>query len=66
MQVSYTATSPDLSNEARFPTFFRAISSDISTVDANVALIKEFGWRQVAIITENINLFIAVSFLIHI
>ncbi|XP_065920338.1 gamma-aminobutyric acid type B receptor subunit 2-like isoform X3 [Dysidea avara] len=55
--VSYTASSPDLNNTNRFPTFFRAISSDISTVAANVATIRQFGWRQVAIITQNVELF---------
>ncbi|XP_065920337.1 gamma-aminobutyric acid type B receptor subunit 2-like isoform X2 [Dysidea avara] len=57
IQVSYTASSPDLNNTNRFPTFFRAISSDISTVAANVATIRQFGWRQVAIITQNVELF---------
>jgi len=60
-QVSFTATSPALNNTKRFPTFFRAISSDISTVAANVATIRRFGWQQVAIITQNVNLFIEVS-----
>ena len=63
IQVSFTASSPELSNEARFPTFFRSISSDISTVGVNIALIREFGWHQVAIITENTNLFLEVSVL---
>jgi len=30
-------------------------------MDANIAVIREFGWHQVAIITENANLFIEVS-----
>jgi len=61
LQVSYTATSPDLTNAERFPTFFRAISSDISTVAASVGTIRQFGWQQVAIITQNVNLFREVS-----
>ena len=60
MQVS-TASSPDLSDQDRFPTFFRASSSDFSTVGVSIALIKEFGWHQVAIVTENANLFLPVS-----
>ena len=60
-QISYTATSITLSDTERFPNFFRTISSDNSSIAAFSATIEEYGWEQVAIITQINELFSNVS-----
>lgn len=51
-QISYTATSISLSDKGRFPNFLRTISSDNASIDTITAVVREYGWRQVAVVTE--------------
>lgn len=60
-QISYTASAISLSDKRQFPTFVRTISSDNASIDIVTALVKEYGWEQVAIITEINALFMNVS-----
>ncbi|XP_077988172.1 gamma-aminobutyric acid type B receptor subunit 2-like [Glandiceps talaboti] len=53
VQVSPSATSPEFSDRANFPMFFRTIQSDLSHNPPRVALLKYFGWRKVATIHQN-------------
>ncbi|XP_065841551.1 metabotropic glutamate receptor-like [Oscarella lobularis] len=45
--VSYASTSPALSDDKRFPTFFRTIPPDVYQTRAIVAILKEFKWSFV-------------------
>ena len=56
-QISYTATSITLSDKRRFPNFLRTISSDNASIAAIIAVVREYGWQQVAILTERSELY---------
>eukprot|EP00128_Syssomonas_multiformis_P008585 Colp12_sorted_trinity150504_noHs@3109 len=49
-QISPSATSPELSDKSRYPTFLRTSFDDSVSVAATLGLIKAFGWRQTAIL----------------
>ena len=61
LQISYTATSISLSDTRRFPNFFRTISSDNASIDTITAVVREYGWQQVAIVEERSELYSNVS-----
>ena len=48
-QISYASTSVTLSGR---PNFFRTVPSDESLPPALATVMKYYGWRQVAIVTE--------------
>mmetsp|Transcript_7583 Transcript_7583/g.14617 ORF Transcript_7583/g.14617 Transcript_7583/m.14617 type:complete len:998 (-) Transcript_7583:296-3289(-) len=48
--VSYAATSPELTDMARFPHFFRVCPSDTSQGEAIIAFVKRAGWGSISII----------------
>ena len=50
LQVTHGATSVQLSNRERFPSFFRTSPSDKFQVQAIVQILKEFKWNWVAFI----------------
>lgn len=52
-QISYSATSPDLSDITAYPYFFRTPPSDAYQAVAMVAVVKYFGWSEVATIATN-------------
>ena len=52
MQISYTATSVLLSDKRRFPNFLRTIPSDNASISMIGAVLREYQWRQMAIITQ--------------
>ena len=52
MQISPTATSIILSDKRLFPTFLRTIPSDNASIATITAVVREYAWQQVAIITE--------------
>ena len=56
-QIGYSTTSPLLSDKARFPLFFRTSPSETLTNPAIVAVLQVFGWKRIAIIVENGNIF---------
>ncbi|XP_075213701.1 metabotropic glutamate receptor 4-like [Lycorma delicatula] len=48
--ISYMATSPALSDEERFPSFFRTVPSDNIQAHAMLELLKKFNWTYVSIV----------------
>ena len=57
LQISPTATSIILSDKRLFPTFLRTIPSDNASIATITAVVREYAWEQVAIITERSPLF---------
>ncbi|XP_072030368.1 gamma-aminobutyric acid type B receptor subunit 1-like [Amphiura filiformis] len=55
--VSYTATSPALSNRDKYPYFYRAITPALALNLPIIRLMKEFDWNRVATIHQNHELF---------
>ena len=47
--VSYTCTSPALSNKLTYPTFTRAIGTGVKFADLIEATMKSFNWSQTSI-----------------
>ena len=60
-QVSYTASDITLSDKRRFPNFLRIIPSDTPAIISVTSVVREFGWDQVAIVTQIDNLFTNVG-----
>ncbi|XP_072048870.1 gamma-aminobutyric acid type B receptor subunit 1-like [Amphiura filiformis] len=55
--MSYSASSPSLSNRVQYPYFYRTIMPDTMFNPARIQLIKYFGWTRVATIHENYEIF---------
>lgn len=60
-QVSYGAASAYLSDKEKYPLFFRTIPPDKAQNQGRLAILKHFGWKKVAIITESESYYQAVS-----
>uniref|UniRef100_A0A8C5HH99 G-protein coupled receptors family 3 profile domain-containing protein n=1 Tax=Gouania willdenowi TaxID=441366 RepID=A0A8C5HH99_GOUWI len=62
--VSYYATCSCLSDQQRFPTFFRTIPSDAFQVRAMIQILKYFGWTWVGLLIsgDDYGLHVAQSF----
>ncbi|XP_064390853.1 gamma-aminobutyric acid type B receptor subunit 2-like [Halichondria panicea] len=56
-QISYASSLSELSNRDSFPNFFRTYPSDTIFTPAIVSLIQEYGWKRIAFITQDENLF---------
>ncbi|XP_064390840.1 gamma-aminobutyric acid type B receptor subunit 2-like [Halichondria panicea] len=56
-QISYASSLTELSNRERFPNFFRTYPSDTIFTPAIVSLIREYGWKRIAFITQDERLF---------
>ena len=52
VQVSYTASSPVFENKTKYPRFFRMIPISKEFANGYAALIKEQGWKKVAVISS--------------
>ena len=59
-QFSYAAAAASLDDRSRFPNFWRTYPSEDNLADALVAIVREYGWRQLRIITQQESLFTAV------
>nr|CAB3247966.1 gamma-aminobutyric acid type B receptor subunit 1 [Phallusia mammillata] len=55
--IAYGASSPALSNRSRFPTFFRTHPSANLHNPIRIRLFQQFGWRRIAIISEEAEVF---------
>ncbi|XP_038071683.1 uncharacterized protein LOC119740441 [Patiria miniata] len=55
--MSYGAASSALSNRKKFPFFYRTYMPDAMYNPARIRLMREYGWRRVATIHENHELF---------
>ncbi|XP_022091351.1 uncharacterized protein LOC110979652 isoform X2 [Acanthaster planci] len=56
-QMSYAAASSALSNRKKFPFFYRTYMPDAMYNPARIRLMREYGWKRVATIHENHELF---------
>ncbi|XP_071790355.1 gamma-aminobutyric acid type B receptor subunit 1-like [Asterias amurensis] len=57
IQISFTSTSPKLSQRETYPRFFRLISTLSMHNIFKIALFREFNWRKVATLHESVSLF---------
>ena len=55
--MSYTSSSPALSNKETYPLFSRTIFPDDGLNPARIEILKRFNWTRVAIIYENHEVF---------
>ncbi|KAJ9573800.1 hypothetical protein L9F63_008837, partial [Diploptera punctata] len=49
-QISYMATSPSLSDNDRFPYFFRTVPSDVNQAHAMLEILRKFNWTYVSVV----------------
>ncbi len=60
-QVSYGSSSIELDDQDRFPNFFRVVPSDAEYPAVFNAILQQYGWKRVAILTQNEGIFTAVK-----
>ena len=60
-QLSCVSSSSVLAEHEQFQSHFQFLATEANIVPAFYAIIKEFGWKYVAIIQQNENLFTKVS-----
>ena len=57
IQISVAAAASELTHRERYRSFFRTLPSFEFYADPIAAILREFGWKQMAIITQNEALF---------
>ena len=62
VQVSGVSSSPELSNRKAFKYYFQLLPSDADLAEGFFAIIRRYGWRHVAIIEQDENIFTVVSY----
>ncbi len=60
-QISPLSTSPQLSDNDRFPTFLRLVPSDQAVVTGVLSLMARYDWTRIAIIQQQEFIFTSVS-----
>ena len=61
IQVSAVSSSPELSNRKAFKYYFQLLPPDDILAVGFFAIISRYGWRHVAIIEQDENIFTVVS-----
>ena len=61
MQLSCAASSDKLSDRVRFPYYFQLLPSEVNLARVFYSIIKEYGWRRVALIVQNEHRYLTVS-----
>ena len=61
MQISCASSSNVLSDRVRFPYYFQLLPSEVNLAHVFYSIIKEYGWRRVALIVQNEHGYRAVS-----
>lgn len=61
IHISYVSSSPILSDRSRFQSFWRTYPSDTSVTPAVMAVVRQYGWSQLKILTQQETLFIETS-----
>ena len=61
VQISPVSTSPALSDNSTFETFYRVVSSDAAVVEGIVNIALQFNWSRIAVISQQENIFTSVS-----
>ena len=60
IQISCVSSSNELNDRQRFRNYFQLLPTEADIVPIFNAIIKEFGWKRVAIIVQNVNRFTVV------
>ncbi|EDO38348.1 predicted protein [Nematostella vectensis] len=58
IQIGFSMSSPLFSDKEKFPRLFRTATSELMENPARVAILRHFGWRKVAILVENLSIFV--------
>ena len=58
--MAYASASVELDNGPRFPNFFRTHPSDAEFTPVFLTAVKQYGWKRVAIFTQDEGLFTGV------
>ena len=53
VQVSCASSPDELSDRVRFPYYFQLLPSEVNLARVFYSIIKEYGWRRVALIVQN-------------
>ncbi|XP_070535176.1 gamma-aminobutyric acid type B receptor subunit 2-like [Ptychodera flava] len=53
LQISYAASSPELSDKSKYPLFLRTMQSEAKQNAARIAIMKHFEWTHVATLYQN-------------
>ena len=59
-QLSYASSVDTLSNQQRFPNFFRTHTSESNLAISIISIMEKFGWKKLKIITQEESLFVQV------
>ena len=62
-QVSYSSTTPSLSDKRKYNHFFRTIPNEVFVSKARYALMKEHNWGRVALLYETQTIYATVRLL---
>uniref|UniRef100_A0AAZ3SQN5 G-protein coupled receptors family 3 profile domain-containing protein n=1 Tax=Oncorhynchus tshawytscha TaxID=74940 RepID=A0AAZ3SQN5_ONCTS len=54
VQLSFTATTPVLDDEKKYPNFFRMVTSDSTVNQAVVKILQNYKWRRVGTLTQDV------------
>ncbi|XP_031692225.1 gamma-aminobutyric acid type B receptor subunit 2 isoform X3 [Oncorhynchus kisutch] len=54
VQLSFTATTPVLDDEKKYPNFFRMVTSDNTVNQAVVKILQNYKWRRVGTLTQDV------------
>ena len=60
-QISCTSSSTELADRQQFRYYFQMLATEADLAGGFFGVIKQFGWRKVAFIEQNENLFTVVS-----
>jgi len=61
IQMSYASATSSLNERVRFPNFWRTYPSEDSIVLPILAILMQYGWNQLKIITQDETLFTLVN-----
>ncbi|XP_070533384.1 gamma-aminobutyric acid type B receptor subunit 2-like [Ptychodera flava] len=61
LQISYAASSPELSDKSKYPLFLRTMQSDQMQNAARITIMKHFEWTHVATLYQNEKFFAMVN-----
>ena len=53
LQISASATSPSLSDKAKYGSFLRTIGNDELQGESIIKLVKQFGWNRIGVVHRN-------------
>ena len=61
MQLSCVSSSAALANRVKYPDYFQLLAPDAGLANGFLAIVKQFGWKRVALIIQEENLLTVVS-----